>query len=229
MNWPGNEVEGGIFENVLSMGECREKCKSLADPDNGIEVPFFTWRSSKAPGGHHYCNCKTPEAGSGAHKEIGVFTGRTECCPLKKQLGWGDIVHGYAQCKNGDCKDALRRGSNPGLCDSAPAVMAKHCPYFEKHGQAEPQPYHRCDNGQCIHYYGWCDGFQHCQDGSDETETSCGQCPIKGHFTCVESGKKWSGTCVKPSDVCNGFDHCVGDHGRGSDENPIDPENWENC
>ena len=81
------------------------------------------------------------------------------------------------------------------------------------------------ENGGCVPPDFVCDGYNHCSDGSDESEEVCGQCPIKGFFTCESGVNPGRGVCIHPDNVCDGHKDCED----GSDESPTDPGKWVKC
>ncbi|XP_078603138.1 uncharacterized protein LOC144877108 [Branchiostoma floridae x Branchiostoma japonicum] len=65
-----------------------------------------------------------------------------------------------------------------------------------------------CDSGDaCFHVLQQCDGWEHCEDGSDEK--NCTVCPLADYFKCPNSS-----ACLPPELVCDGGDDCP----EGSDD-----------
>ena len=62
----------------------------------------------------------------------------------------------------------------------------------------------QCAHGACISDARWCDGVDHCLDGSDEPANNCPSCP-PNKIVCENVGR-----CYYPSEVCDGVLSCDG-------------------
>ncbi|GLG98224.1 CLIP domain-containing serine protease B15 [Gryllus bimaculatus] len=69
----------------------------------------------------------------------------------------------------------------------------------------------QCNSGACFDRFLLCDGIKHCDDGTDESSSSCGNIPCPR-----ESFKCDYGACIDKAGFCDGTQHCAD----GSDESP---------
>ncbi|XP_035682764.1 very low-density lipoprotein receptor-like [Branchiostoma floridae] len=78
-----------------------------------------------------------------------------------------------------------------------------------------------CDSGDaCFHVLQQCDGWEHCEDGSDEE--NCTVCPLADYFKCPNSS-----ACLPPELVCDGGDDCP--EGSDDEEDCWSKEYEEDC
>ena len=84
-------------------------------------------------------------------------------------------------------------------------AVSQDCNYYE----------FQCDNGQCVSFYGRCDCYADCADGSDEAD-----CEDSGTTTTCDSGE-----CITEPKWCN----CYVDCADGSDERDCPNSECHHC
>lgn len=197
--WPGNDIEGGQFEDVKAPNICREKCKTL-------NAPFFTWRgpaSGVSEAKINRCYCKSAKR-KNPKRQPGVYSGLTaDCCPFHFHVVNKTVRALYAhlevQCPDGSCHrvrpttpsteeamvDACEEienvcgGGEPMSRAEKEAICSKRCPEYKVAGSSKKIMHHCGEgptlwSGRCLGSFAICDGLANCADGSDENDEACG-------------------------------------------------------
>ncbi|XP_011305012.1 vitellogenin receptor [Fopius arisanus] len=181
---------------------------------------------------HGICDCTIAHGNSSIAcngKKTGCPSGTFQCRESGACISWFFVCDGRPdcgdgsdeECTNGSCPSQAFRCGKSGICISR-AVQCDgrlDCPHGEdedgcKNRRRCPEGSFRCNNGQCLPAYEFCNAVVSCRDGSDEPRGACRtrnrsrlsarSCP----FRCA------NGRCRSDAITCSGRDGC----GDGSDE-----------
>ena len=144
-------VEAEILEFNLFSQTCPEVFKTIQSKRLCQNQTF--WKDRKCSDDER-CSGNWP----GQCAKTVIYRGR-----LKRQ------VYSFRPCFGNICKDNSQR-----ICN----FDGESGSFTEKFEECKKVEMHWCtDNSTCIHNDLICDGYVHCQDGSDEEESLCANCP----------------------------------------------------
>ncbi|CAD1469914.1 unnamed protein product, partial [Heterotrigona itama] len=183
------------------------------------------------------CDCVSRGNGSSCSaRNAGCPAGSFRCKSSGKCVSWFFVCDGRPDCSDGsdercwngaECPEQAFRCSNVSnaVCVSRAAICdgKQDCPHGEDEAGCNdrrkcPRGAFRCDNGQCLPAYEFCNAVVSCRDGSDEPRGACRR-QIGSHRAVRLSSKYCpfrcdNGRCRSDAIVCSGRDGC----GDGSDE-----------
>ncbi|KAK2584188.1 hypothetical protein KPH14_006615 [Odynerus spinipes] len=175
------------------------------------------------------CDCSFPSNSSCSAKKGGCTPGTFQCRSSGNCISWFFVCDGRAdcvdgsdeECSKGSCPVQAFRCIKSGVCISRAGVCDgnRDCPDNEDEKDCNnrrkcPEGAFRCNNGQCLPAYEFCNAVVSCRDGSDEPRGACRTryrgriAPRTCPFRCD------NGRCRSDAIACSGRDGC----GDGSDE-----------
>lgn len=175
------------------------------------------------------CDCSFPSNSSCNAKKGGCTPGTFQCRSSGNCISWFFVCDGRAdcvdgsdeECSKGSCPVQAFRCAKSGVCVSRAGLCDgnRDCPDNEDEKECNsrrrcPEGAFRCNNGQCLPAYEFCNAVVSCRDGSDEPRGACRTryrgrvAPRTCPFRCD------NGRCRSDAIACSGRDGC----GDGSDE-----------
>ncbi|KAI4480594.1 hypothetical protein M0804_010147 [Polistes exclamans] len=175
------------------------------------------------------CDCNFPSNSSCNAKIGGCTPGTFQCRSSGNCISWFFVCDGRAdcfdgsdeECTKGSCPNQAFKCPKSGICVSRAGICDgnRDCPDNEDEKDCNnrrkcPEGAFRCNNGQCLPAYEFCNAVVSCRDGSDEPRGAC-RTRYRGRIgpkTCPF--KCDNGRCRSDAIACSGRDGC----GDGSDE-----------
>lgn len=177
------------------------------------------------------CDCKSYGKGNAtcSARKKGCEPGTFQCQSTGFCISWFFVCDGKRDCKDGSdekcsstqCPAQAFRCHRSGMCISRAGLCDgnRDCPNGEDEESCRsrrrcPEGAFRCNNGQCLPAYEFCNAVVSCRDGSDEPHGAC-RTRNKGRVApkfCPFKCK--NGRCRSDAIACSGRDGC----GDNSDE-----------